>query len=403
VRWRTEEFLPPLLDEARQRGLALVKVHSHLGGTAGFSEWDDRADRDLFRSVYGWVDSDEPHGSTVMLPGGRMFGRVVSPEGDLRPFTAIKVAGDDLHFWPAGTDRSEVPEFGLRIAQAFGEGTYRLLRRLRAAVVGCSGTGSLVVEQLARNSVGGLVLVDPDRAERKNLNRIPQETMEDALRKTFKVDVLERAVAAMGLGTAVDPIPRDLFHPEAVRAVAACDVVFGCMDSVDGRHLLNRLCAFYVLPYFDLGVKLVADGRGGIEQVCGTVHYVQPGGSSLLSRHLYTLEQVRAAGMRREDPAGYAEQRKAGYIEGVDEDRPAVISVNMLVAALAVNEFLARIHPFRLEPNGEFAIHRISLSHGIYEHEPDGEPCSLMARYVGWGDYDPPLGQPELSALESAA
>ena len=101
----------------------------------------------------------------------------------------------------------------------------------------------------------------------------------------------------MGLGTVVDTYPTSLFDARAVRAVASCDVVFGCMDSIDGRHLLNKLATFYLLPYFDMGVKIEADGAGGVDQVCGTVHYLQPGGSSLLSRHVYTMEQVRAAGI----------------------------------------------------------------------------------------------------------
>ena len=110
--------------------------------------------------------------------------------------------------------------------------------------------------------------------------------MEDAQRGRFKVDVAARAVDNMGLGTVVEKHPRNLFDPDTVRAVGSCDVVFGCMDSIDGRHLLNKLATFYVIPYFDLGVKLEADGRGGVDQVCGTVHYLQPGGSSLLSRHV---------------------------------------------------------------------------------------------------------------------
>src|SRR2546422_10875199 len=109
----------------------------------------------------------------------------------------------------------------------------------------------------------------------------------------------------MGLGTEVIPLAHNLCEPDVVRAVAACDVLFGCMDGVDGRHLLNRLATFYLIPYFDVGVKLESDGRGGIDQVCGTVHYLQPGRSSLFSRGMYTLEQLRAAGLRRSDPRAY--------------------------------------------------------------------------------------------------
>ena len=192
-------------------------------------------------------------------------------------------------------------------------------------------------------------------------------------------------------------------HTNTVRAVAGCDVVYGCMDSVDGRHLLNKLATFYVIPYFDLGVKLEADGTGGVDQVCGTVHYLQPGGSSLLSRHVYTMEQVRAAGLYRTDPAAYRTLLGDGYIRGVQEDRPAVVQLNSLVASLAVNEFLARLHPYRLDPNGDYAVHRLSISHGIYEHDGDGEPCPMLVRHVGRGDVSPLLDWAELSLERQAA
>ena len=48
------------------------------------------------------------------------------------------------------------------------------------AALGCSGTGSIVVEQLARNCIGELVLVDSDHVEHKNLNRIVNSTADDA-------------------------------------------------------------------------------------------------------------------------------------------------------------------------------------------------------------------------------
>ena len=338
-----------------------------------------------------------------MFPDGRMIGRLVDDDGGFKSLDSVNVVGDDLSFWPARAPSLAVPEFGRRVAQSFGSGTFDRLRSLRIGVVGCSGTGSPLIEQLARNCVGSLVLVDPDRVEEKNLNRILNATMEDARLNRLKVDVAARAIASMGLGTVVEPRPRNLFDPDTVRAIAACDVVFGCMDSVDGRHLLNKLATFYLIPYFDLGVKLEADGDGGVDQVCGTVHYLQPGGSSLLSRHVYTMEQVRAAGLLRADPATYRTQLEEGYIRGVEEDRPAVVQLNSLVASLAVNEFLARLHPYRLDPNADYAVHRVSISHGIYEHEQDGQPCPMLARHEGRGDVAPLLDWPELSIQQDAA
>ena len=400
VTWSTE-VLPPILEEATRLGLAIVKIHGHRDYPR-FSETDDESDSILFPSIYAWTD-DGPHASAIMLGNGRIIGRVVDEFGKFHHLLSISVIGDDLSFWTSSTHSITVPEFGKRIAQTFGAGTYDCLRKLRIAVVGCSGTGSPVIEQLARNCVGTLVLVDPDHVEEKNLNRIFNATMEDARDRRLKVEVAARAISSMGLGTVVEKYPTSLFDPATVIAVANCDIVFGCMDSVDGRHLLNKLATFYLIPYFDLGVKLEADGNGSVNQVCGTVHYLKPGGSSLLSRRVYTMEQVRAAGLMRTDPVAYRTQLKDGYIRGVQEDRPAVIQLNSLIASFAVNELLARLHPYRLDPNEEYAVHRLSLSHGIYEHESDGEPCSLLARHVGRGDVKPLLEWAELSIQKEAA
>ena len=339
----------------------------------------------------------------LSIPDGRMIGRLVDERGRFHPLSSVNVVGDNLSFWPSRVQATAIPESGRRVAQTFGAGTYDRLRKLRIGVVGCSGTGSPLIEQLARNCVGTLFLVDPDHVEEKNLNRILNSTMEDAQQSRLKVDVAERSIRAMGLGTAVEIHPCSLFDPNTVRAVADCDVVFGCMDSINGRHLLNKLATFYLIPYFDLGVKLEADGKGGVDQVCGTVHYLQPSGSSLLSRHVYTMEQVRAAGLFRTDPAAYRTQLEDGYIRGVQEDRPAVVQLNSPVASLAVNEFLARLHPYRLDPNAEYAIHRLSISHGIYEHEEDGKPCPMLVRHVGRGDVTPLLDWAELSLEQEAA
>lgn len=404
VIWSTE-LLPPLLQEAARKNLAVVKIHSHPTGFPRFSESDDASDGEFFPSVYGWVDDDGPHASAVMLPGGRLFGRAFYPDGHVMPLALVAVCGDEIHFWhTAGrSEATVVPAFAQRHAQAFGAGTTALLNRLSIAVIGVSGTGSPVVEMLARLGAGCLVLVDPDVVEEKNLNRILHATIEDARARRPKVEVLARAVRTIGLGTLVEPIQRDLFDAEVVNRVAACDVAFGCMDSVDGRDLLNRLAAYYLLPYFDIGVRLDADGEGGIEQICGTVHYLQPDGSSLFSRGLYTPEQLQAAGLRRTDPQAYAEQLKEKYIVGVEEDRPAVISVNMAYASLAVNELLARLHPYRDDENAGFARYMMSLTQSRFIADPDGEPCPVLAPKAGRGDTRPLLGLPELSEMKDAA
>ena len=73
--------------------------------------------------------------------------------------------------------------------------------------------------------------------------------------------------------------------------------------------------------------------------------------------------------------------------------RPAVVSVNMDASAAAVNEFLARIHPYRVKDNSFFAIRRHCMSDPeAGGNEPEGPPCAVMQRMVGTGDQVPFLG-----------
>ena len=399
VTWSTMR-LRPMLEAAEKRDLAILKIHSHPGGFPHFSDTDDASDKDLFNSVFGWTDSASPMASTVMLPNGRMFGRAIMPTGEFRELSSILVPGDDINFWVPNAGSGKTAAFTQRHAQLFGAGTTRRLREMAVAVIGCSGTGSPVIEQLARLGVGRFVLVDPDKVELKNLNRILNSTREDAYLGRPKVEVMARAIAAMGFDTEVEIIAEDLATPRAIKAVAECDVVFGCMDGVEGRHLLNRLAAFYVLPFFDLGVKLDADGRGGIDAAGGAIHYVKPDGATLQDRKVYNAGQLKAAGLRRTDPKAYREQIQAGYIRGIDEDRPAVISINMQIASMAVNEFLARLHPFRLDDNSESAAVRANFIGGEYYRLAEPQTSGSFFPHIGKGDVKPLLSMPDLSEPE---
>src|SRR6266550_1526702 len=387
VTWSTRRLIP-LLEQASLRDLGILRIHSHPNGEEWFSSVDDGSDIDLFNSVFGWTDSRFPHASAVMVPDGRIFGRAVMADGSFQPLDSILVPGDDIAFWHSG-DGPRVSASAQRHAQLFGAGTTRRLNELAIAVVGCSGTGSPLIEQLTRLGVGRLVLVDPDCVEERNLNRIVNATREDAYLKKPKVEVMARAIASMGFATELEIIQANLASPRAVKAVAECDVVFECMDGVEGRHLLNRLAAFYVLPYFDIGVRLDADGVGGIDEACAAVHYIRPDGSTLQDRLVYTREHLQAAGLQRTDPKAYRDQVRAGYIRGVQEDRPAVISINMEMASAAVNELLARLHPYRLDDNSESAILRRSFIQPADYRETEPVASGTFFAHIGMGDVKP--------------
>jgi hypothetical protein len=391
VQWDPRPF-HALFEKAASKGMGILKIHSHPSGFEEFSKTDDHSDRELFKSLHGWTDDGLPHCSAVMLPSGKIFARQVSPEGGFLPVDRIAVAGDSINFFDSQRN-NKILEAQTRTAQAFGDATTSQLGVLTIGVVGCSGTGSWVIEQLARLGVGRLILVDPDIVEKKNLNRIVNSSERHAQEGEFKVHALAKILEHHGTGTSVTTYPELIFEREVSDALGACDVLFGCVDSIEGRNFLNRIATFYSIPYFDLGVRLDADGEGGVSNVSAVVNYLIPDGSSLLSRKSYSAESLRVDSLRRCDPERYADEEKEGYIKGSKVESPAVISVNGFCATAAVNEFLARIHPFRLGNLSEERQQQFDLVNSFWIYKGHSASCPLLSPKAGRGNMSPYLDQ----------
>lgn len=384
--WSTECIIPSL-QKANKYGFSVIKIHCHPGGCKFFSQQDDRADADLFPSIFGWIDDAPIHASCIMLPNGEIFGRIFNEEHIQSPVDKVTIIGDIVKIWYANDEGYSEQEHDMRNLQAFGEGTINVLKKLKVAVVGCSGTGSPVIEQLVRLGVGELLIIDPDIVEKKNLNRILNSTLYDAEKKRKKVDVLKEAGDKVGFGTKITPIDKDIYDDiSIVKQIASSDFIVGCLDTIDARHLLNQIATFYLLPYLDIGAYLKSDGKGSMEYICGKINYIQPGGSSLLSRGLYTSELLRGALTKKYNPDAYEELKKEKYIVDVNVDSPAVISVNMQLAATAINEFLARIHGFREDETYKYSAINVDILGGYMLAETDGEPDLYLTKYVGRGD-----------------
>lgn len=388
VSWWTENYLTDeLVEKMDNQGLSLVKVHSHPAGHNKFSITDNDNDRLFFSSVHGWFDDGRPHGALVMLPDGNMFGRIVESNGKFNYFSKISVVGSKLQIWPRKKVLSKKNEqFGLRVMQIFGKGTFQALRGLKVGVVGCSGTGSIVAELLARNCVGSMVLVDADRVEEKNLNRILNSTARDARVSALKVDVIGRAIQKMGMKTKIQKIAADTYDHQVRESLKSCDVLFGCVDSYNGRYHLECISTAYLIPYFDVGVHLDADESGGISEMIAAAHYVCPGGLSLMERGIYNSKQLLSEGTKRNDPKRYEKEQAEGYLLKVGEDHPAVISINMQAACMGVNDFLARLHNYRHDDNADFAIQQFSFTNGAYYNSAEQNQPKYFIEYLGEGD-----------------
>jgi hypothetical protein len=402
VEWSPAEIVD-LFETCKKKSLRLLKIHSHPEYWPFFSQVDDRSDIDLGDTVTGWTGRNDQICSVVMLPEGGMIGRLIDAKANFLPLDSIVVISDNISCFHDLTKHNnkgndEAPEFDvqLRTKQAFGEGTTNILKKLKIGVVGCSGTGSIVAELLNRLGVGHIVLVDHDKVEFKNVNRILNSTTDHAKKRDYKVNVLKEAFERTGTGVKVTAISSGLHSSEAYFEIASCDIMFGCMDTVDGRHLLNRIATYFCSAFFDIGIRLDADGKGGINEVLGRIDYIQPGLSSLLTRERYTIEQLKAADLARTDPDEHKKQLKEGYIKSANVESPAVISINMIFSSQAVTELLARLHPFKDRGNENYASISFSISGFLLIPEKEGRVDEELKNKVGLGQRKPPLDSPML-------
>jgi len=393
-------YLLPLLDKVEERGYSIVKCHSHPGGAARFSDVDDRSDRDVVTSFYQW-QPDGPHASLVMSDAD-IRARIVDEEGGFLDCLSVVVVGHQIRHFGR---RSPVQDAQVqdRMIIAFGEETYRIFGSLTFGVVGASGTGGLSIESLYRTGAGGIVAIDPEILEDGNLNRILHSRLADVASGLYKVHIAQRNIQKTGLGTRINALPIDLKTEEAVRQLAWCDVLVGCVDKRGPRLMLNRVSAFYLMPYIDVGVRIDECGDGDGTAVSAAVHYFRPG-QSFIQRGIFTYEDVRAEQMELSDPEHYQEQLGRGYVQHAHVTRPAVMPLNMVAAGLGVMEILARIHAIRDHDQLDQAAETfLSFNDGILMQRSDEGLCTSMSSNLGQGDVTPLLNMPALSSRKEAA
>ena len=387
VTWPLEKYLlPDTISDIDSKRQCIVTIHSHPSAQTEFSTIDDDNDNRIFDCIQHWFSDQRLNGSAIMVPDGRVRARIFAATGDYQDVENVAAIGDDIEIWTCH-EPEEQTGYEDKIAQTFGKGTLDLLRSLTVGVVGCSGTGSILVELLVRNCIGQVHLIDDDVVKEKNLNRILNSTQLSATQQHSKVDTLENAIHAMGMGTRVRTFKGVTDRRDVLQALIDCDVIFGAVDSAYGRYHLDCIASAYCLPYFDVGVHLEVDVQGEILAADAVSHYVQPEGSTLLARNAYTMDQVTAENYYRNNREYYDRNRVAGYLAAIGEDQPAVMSINMQASCMAFNDFLARVHRFRLDNNREFATQRIRMVHGHYECEADQmSPHALFKSYIGSGD-----------------
>jgi hypothetical protein len=399
LRW-PGDCVEQAIDRAEKQGDIIIAVHSHPGGLFAFSEADDESDAVLLDALR--QGTNRPAGSAIMVPDGAVLARISNAKGQLDPIDIVMTAdADRVHIW-----RENSPSTGpMPPAMAFTSGMREKLGSLSVCVIGVSGTGSIVAEQLARLGVGEIILVDFDKLERRNLNRILNSTLADIGRN--KAEIFSTAVRRYREDGEVLPVARSIADRDAILAASDADILFSCVDTAEGRHIADRISSSFVMPLFDVGVAIptsaVMNGARKIDEVYGRFDYVFPGGSTLLDRGVYDAKLLEAEYLARVAPQALSQRVTEGYLQGTGEEAPGVITLNMRAASACVMEFIARLFPFRHIENGSRARTIFLLAEGDEDYFSEGQFRKSRSYPVASGKAEPLLGLPAFATRRRVA
>lgn len=193
-------------------------------------------------------------------------------------------------------------------------------------IVGLCGGGSHVSQQLAHIGVGHFNLVDHDRAEDHNGNRMVGLTAEEAERKDLKVDVIARRILAINPNAVIRRYTTR--WEEAAAELKSSTAIFGCVDSYRVRDELERFARRYLVPYIDVGMDVNATSAGF--SISGQIILSLPDHPCMRCFGFITDERLAE------------ETRRYGHAGG----RPQVVWPNGMLASTAVGTFMQLILPW---------------------------------------------------------
>lgn len=226
-----------------------------------------------------------------------------------------------------------IPGIGLNLArQSFlGDESEEILHRTRVGIVGLGGGGSHIAQQLAHVGMGNFLLLDADRIEDTNLNRLVGGRASDVKRQQPKVYIARRLIKAVNSSATV--IAKVSPWQEHTALIQEREVVFGCIDSLAGRSELEAFARRSMIPLIDIGMDVNATASGFV--VSGQVALSLPG-----------MPCLRCMGLLNEHEMKQEAERygKAGA-------RPQVVWPNAVLASTAVGYVMQLITPWQTHLN----------------------------------------------------
>jgi len=330
----TADFVRDAAESAYQEKLAYLAVHNHFGlDRVGFSSTDLASHERGYPALRQLTS--RLAGGLVLTPHAAA-GDLWLPDGSRADLTELVIPGNNLlRLRPTPASATGHDMHHDRQARLFGDLGQETLGRLRVAVVGLGGVGSIVVELLARLGVGELVLIDDDTVDRDgtNLSRLIAAEPDDLGK--LKTELAARNARRANPEIRLEVHSTRVEHPAARQSLTTCDWIFLVADGHAARHWVNAVVNQYLVPATSAGVKVPVDSGGNVDQIHTVTRLTLPGAGCMWCGGLIDATELAI------DMHPAHERDAARYVEGVPA--PSVISLNTLAAGEAVNHFMLAV------------------------------------------------------------
>jgi molybdopterin/thiamine biosynthesis adenylyltransferase len=322
----SSKFNSEALQRALDMNATLVLVHSHGSANPTFSS-DDRVKEPPLFAPFSRMLDPLPTG-TLLLGKGAAAGSFWLGGQNEVVFRRLVIISDTIDTWhsaqlprPKRAPRKRL----VRQAPVVGPDGDAKLAEAKVAIIGVSGGGSHVVQQLAHQGVGTPIPLDDQTVDESNLGRVVGAT-EDDIGRTTKTALAKRVATGVDSSIHVIEVEARFPSPKAIAALKDADIVIACVDTFRAREAINAFCRRYLIPLVDVGI-FIRTKQEKLVRADGQVIVSLPGRAC--TRCWFITDAVLEK-ERRERPPGYDENPAA-----VGE--PQVVSMNGTLASEACN------------------------------------------------------------------
>lgn len=145
------------------------------------------------------------------------------------------------------------------------------------------------------------------------------------------MNIVKRNIQKITPDTNVSTISKNVISQEVLSKLKNCDVIFSCTDTHASRSVLNELAHQYFIPVIDVGVGM--DSKHD-KIIGGTVRVTlsSPSLPCLYCVGIINPERILSESLTKEDRES---RMKEGYISGMVDDVPSVITFTTIAASYA--------------------------------------------------------------------